>query len=72
MLTLEFDIWIVVEENWNEKIIPHATVLKENKYRKSLCDINALWCQKDMADSYYILKFFDNWRVPLSVEITQN
>ena len=72
MLTLEFDFWIVVEEKWNEKIIPYAAVLKENKYRKSLCDIDALWYQKEMADSCYISKIFDYWGVPLSVEIAQN
>ena len=33
---------MVVEEKWNVKIIPDATVLKENKYGKSICDINAL------------------------------
>ena len=43
----------------NVKIIPDATVLKENKYGKSLCDIDALWCQKEMADSCYISKISD-------------
>ena len=42
MLTLEFEFWIVAGEKKNAKIIPHATVLKENKYGKSLCDIDAL------------------------------
>ena len=72
MLTLEFDFWVVVEEKWKQKIIPYATVLKENKHRKSLCDIDALWCQKEMADSCYISKICDYWSVPLSIEIAQN
>ena len=48
--TLEFDFWIVVEEKWNEKIIPYATALNENKSRKSLCDTDTLWCQKEMTN----------------------
>ena len=72
MLTLEFEFWIVKGEKWNVKIIPDATVLKENKYGKSLCDNDALWCQKEMADSYYISEILDYWKVPLSVEIIQN
>ena len=41
MLTLEFEFRIAMEEKWIVKIIPDATVLKENKYRKLLCDIDA-------------------------------
>ena len=69
MLILVFDFWIVVEEKWNE---PKWTVLNENKHRKLLCDINALQYLKEMADSCYISKIFDYWRVPLSAEIAQN
>ena len=43
----------------NVKIVPDTTVLKGNKYRKSLCDIDALWCQKEMTDSCYTSKVFD-------------
>ena len=41
MLPLEFEFSIVLEEKYILKIIPDATVLKKNKYEKSLCDIVA-------------------------------
>ena len=59
MLTLEFEFWIVAVGKKNTKIIPHATVMEENKYGKSLCDIDTLRCQKEMADSCYISKISD-------------
>ena len=69
-----FRIWILNCRRWKikQKIIPDATVLKENKWGKSLCDNDALWCQKKLTDSCYISKVFDCWKVPLPVEIAQN
>ena len=37
--------------------MPDATVLKENKYGKSLCDIDALWCQREVATHVRFQKF---------------
>ena len=40
MLTFGFEFWIVVDR----------AVQKENKYGKSLCDIDILWCLTKSLD----------------------
>ena len=60
MLTLEFDFWIVVKEKWNEKIIPYTIVLKENKYRTSLRNID--WCNEmSERNDWFMLRFKNFW-----------
>ena len=55
-----FRIWILNCRGGEikRKIMPDATVLKENKYGKSLCDTEVLWCKYQ-----YNTKETNKWKV---------